>query len=154
MSDTKRVFSQAQRSLLTCVINRIIPPKDNMPGAGSLGIAGFIENVAANTTSLTRLFNEGLAQIAVAAGPDFTSAFESLSDTAKDDLLRSIEAVNPTFFDQLVLQTYNGYYTNSEVFKLIGYELPKLAPPGAHPALLDESLLDHQRNREPFWKKV
>ena len=154
MSDAKQVFSQAQRSLLTGVINRIIPPKDKMPGAGNLGIAAFIEDAAATTTSLTRLFNEGLAQIAVAAGPDSTSAFESLSDTAKDELLRSIEAANPAFFDQLVLQTYNGYYTNPEVFELIGYQIPKLAPPGAQPELLDVSLLDQQRNREPFWKKV
>ena len=70
MSDAKQVFSPAQRTLLTGVINRIIPPQDKMPGAGNLGIAAFIEDAAAITTSLTRLFNEGLAQIAVAAGPD------------------------------------------------------------------------------------
>lgn len=154
MSDTKQVFSPAQRSLLTGVINQIIPPKDKMPGAGNLGIAAFIEKAAANTTSLTRLFNEGLAQIAVAAGPDSSTGFESLSGTAKDELLRSIETANPDFFEQLVLQTYNGYYTSPEVFELIGYEVPKPAPPGAHPELLDVSLLDQQRNREPFWKKV
>ncbi len=154
MSDAKQVFSPAQRSLLTGVINRLIPPKDKMPGAGKLGIAAFVEGAAATTASLTRLFNEGLAQIAVAAGQDSSAGFESLSDTAKDDLLRSIEAANPAFFEQLVLQTYNGYYTNPEVFELIGYEIPKPAPPGAHPELLDVSLLDQQRNREPFWKKV
>lgn len=154
MSDAKQVFSPAQRSLLTGVINRIIPPNDKMPGAGNLGIAAFIEDAAATTTRLTRLFNEGLAQIAVAAGPDASSGFENLSDTAKDDLLRSIEEANPAFFEQLVLQTYNGYYTNPEVFELVGYDIPKPAPPGAHPELLDVSLLDQQRNREPFWKKV
>ncbi len=154
MSDAKQVFSPAQRSLLTGVINRIIPPKDKMPGAGNLGIAAFIEDAAATTTGLTRIFNEGLAQIAVAAGPDPSNSFEGLSDTAKDDLLRSIETTNPAFFDQLLLQTYNGYYTNPEVFEMIGYEKPKLAPPGAHPELLDVSLLDQQRNRQPFWKKV
>ena len=154
MSDSKQVFSPAQRSLLTGVIDRIIPPKDNMPGAGNLGIAAFIEGAAAATTDLTRLFNDGLAQIAVASGQDSSQGFESLSDTAKDDLLRDIEAANPVFFEQLVRQTYNGYYTNPEVFELIGYEIPKPAQPGAHPELLDVSLLDQQRNREPFWRKV
>ena len=158
MSDAKQVFSPAQRLLLTGVINRIIPPNDKMPGAGTLGIAAFIEDAAATTTSSTRLFNEGLAQIAVAAGQNSelgsSTGFESLSGAAQDDLLRSIEAANPTFFDELVLQTYNGYYTNPEVFDLVGYKLPKPAPPGAHPELLDVSLLDQQRNREPFWKKV
>ena len=154
MSEAKKVFSPAQRSLLTGVINRIIPSHGKLPGAGRLGIAAFIEDAAAATPSMTRLFNEGLAQIAVAAGQNSCQGFESLSDSAKDDLLRTIEAADPVFFDQLVLQTYNGYYTSPEVFELIGYAVPNLAPPGAHPELLDVSLLDQQRDREPFWKKV
>ncbi len=154
LNDTKQIFSPAQRSLLAGVINRIIPSNDEMPGAGDLGIAAFIEETAGASTSLTRLFNQGLAQIAVAAGQDSSSGFDGLPDTAKDDLLRSIEVADPAFFDQLVLQTYIGYYTNPEVFERLGYETPKLAPPGAQPDLLDVSLLDQQRNREPFWKKV
>lgn len=154
MSDRKQVFSPTQRSLVTEVINRIIPAMDKLPGAGNLGIAAYIEDAAAGTPGLTRLFNDGLAQIAVAAGQDSAGGFESLSNTAKDDLLRSMEAANPVFFDQLVLQTYNGYYTNPEVFELIGYTVPKPATPGSHPELLDVSLLKHQRDREPFWKKV
>ncbi len=67
---------------------------------------------------------------------------------------RGPEAAEPEFFDQLVLQTYNGYYTNPEVFELIGYTIPKPAPPGSRPELLDVSLLDQQRKREPFWKKT
>ena len=154
MSDVKQIFSSDQRSLLTAVINRIIPSKDQMPGAGDLGIGAFIEGVVAENSGLTRMFNEGLAEIAVAAGPNPTEAFESLSAVSKDELLRTVETALPAFFDQLVLQTYNGYYTNPEVFKAIGYQLPDPPVPGAQPALLDESLLDQQRNREPFWKKV
>ena len=152
MSNQKQIFSPAQRSLLTEILNRIIPLKGDLPGAGDLGIASYIEITAGSTPELTRIFNEGLAQISVAAGS--SQEFETLSNTAKDDLLRSIEAANSVFFDQLVLQTYNGYYTNPEVFSLIGFEMPKLAPPGSQPELLDESLLDQQRKREPFWKKV
>ena len=154
MIHKKQVFSTAQRLLLTEVIDRIIPAKDQLPGAGDLGIAASIEEAAAASPELTRLFNDGLAQIGVAIGRNSAGGFEALSNTAKDDLLRSIEIANPVFFEQLVLQTYNGYYTNSEVFELIGYALPKLAPPGSQPDLLDVSLLDQQRKREPFWKKV
>lgn len=154
MTDKKHVFSPAQRSLLTEVINRIIPAKSKLPGAGDLGIAAYIEDTAAKTPELTRLFNDGLAKIGVAAALDSAGGFGSLSNTAKDDLLRSIETANPVFFDQLVLQTYNGYYTNPEVFDLIDYTLPKPAPEGSRPELLDVSLLDQQRQREPFWKKV
>jgi hypothetical protein len=154
VSDNKQVFSPAQRLLLTEVINRIIPAKDTLPGAGDLGIAAFIEDTAAKSPELTRLFNDGLAKIGVAVGRDSAGRFGSLSNTAKDDLLRSIETAIPVFFDQLVLQTYNGYYTSPEVFDLIGYTMPKLAPEGSQPELLDVSLLDQQRKREPFWIQV
>ncbi len=103
---------------------------------------------------MTRLFNQGLAQIAVAAGQDSFTGFEGLPDTAKDELLRSIEAADPAFFDQLTLQTYNGHYTNPEVFERLGYETPKLAPPGAQPELLVVSLFVQQRTPEPLWNKV
>ena len=154
MSDTKQVFSQAQRDLLSEVLNRIIPPKDKLPGAGNLGIAAYIEEVVSANTGLTRLFNEGLAKISVAAGQDAAQGFGTLSNTAKDDLLKAVESANPVFFDQLVLQTYNGYYTNQEVFDAIGYKLPDPPTPGAQPELLDVSLLYQQRKRKPFWKKV
>lgn len=150
MSDIKQVFSSDQRSLLTDVLNRIIPPKDKLPGAGNLGLAEYIEGVASANTGLTRLFNEGLAKIAVAAG----QGFSDLSDSAKDDLLKGVESSSPAFFDQLVLHTYNGYYTNQTVFDAIGYKLPGPPKPGAQPELLDVSLLDQQRERQPFWKKV
>ena len=154
MTTKKQVFSPAQRSLLTAVINRVIPAKDNLPGAGDLGLAAFIEDAASGTPELTRLFNTGLTQIDVAAGRDSAEGFEALPDAAKDELLRSIEAASPAFFEQLVLQTYNGYYTSPKVFDLIGYATPDPAPPGSQPELLDVSLLDHQRKRDPFWKKV
>lgn len=154
MTIKKQIFSPAQRLLLTGVINRIIPARDSLPGAGDLGLAAYIEDAAAGTPESTSLFNSGLVQIEVAAGRDSAEGFEALSNTAKDELLRSIETANPVFFDQLVLQTYNGYYTNPEVFDIIGYTIPKLAPPGSQPELLDVSLLDQQRKREPFWRRV
>ena len=154
MNNENQVLSPEQRSLLTAVLNRIIPSNDQMPGAGDLGIGAFIENVVAGSSGLTRLFNDGLTEIAIAAGQNPTQAFESLSNGFKDELLRTVETGLPVFFDQLVLQTYNGYYTNPEVFKAIDYELPKTPAPGARPGLLDESLLDQQRQREPFWKRV
>lgn len=150
MSDTKQVFSQSQRSLLTDVLNRIIPPKDKLPGAGNLGIAEYIEGVVSANTSLTRLFNDGLAKISVAAG----QGFSDLPDATKDKLLRGVESDSPAFFDQLVLHCYNGYYTNQIVFDAIGYKLPDPPKPGAQPDLLEVSLLDQQRKRDPFWKKV
>ena len=154
MSTSRQVFSPAQRQLLDAVLDRIIPPQDNRPGAGSLGVGDFVEEVAVGEPGLIRLFMQGLAAIEIAAaelGPD---GFAALSGEAQDEALRSVETSNTDFFDQLVLQVYNGYYTNLTVFDAIGYNLPSVPVEGAKLELLDESLLEAQRQRPPFWTRV
>ena len=51
-------------------------------------------------------------------------------EEAKDEALRAVERLHGDFFDQLVLQVYNGYYTNLTVFESIGYILPSTPKPG------------------------
>ena len=154
MSTSRQVFSPAQRELLDAVLDRIIPPEGDRPGAGALGIGDFVEGVAVGEPGLTRLFVQGLATIEIAAAERGSGGFAALSGEAKDEVLRSVEASHTDFFDQLVLQTYNGYYTNLTVFESIGYNLPSVPVPGTKLELLDETLLEAQRQRPPFWTRV
>ena len=154
MSTSRQVFSPAQRELLDAVLDRLIPPEGNRPGAGTLGIGDFVEGVAVGEPGLTRLFIQGLAAIEIAAAERGSGGFAALSAEAQDDALRSVEASHANFFEQLVLQVYNGYYTNLTVFESIGYSLPSVPSPGAKLDLLDESLLEAQRQRPPFWTRV
>ena len=154
MSTSRQVFSPAQRELLADVLDRIIPAEGNRPGAGALGIGDYVESVALGEPGLIRIFVQGLAAIEIAAAERGTDGFAGLSDEAKDATLRSIEETYGDFFDQLVLQVYSGYYSNLTVFEAIGYTLPSVPEPGAKLELLDESLLEAQRQRPPFWTRV
>ena len=154
MSTSRQVFSPAQRELLDAVLERLIPPQENRPGAGSLGIGDFVESVAVGEPGLTRMFVQGLAAIEIAAAERGPGGFASLSSEDKDATLHAVEQSQGDFFDQLILQTYNGYYTNLTVFESIGYTLPSVPSPGAKLDLLDETLLEAQRQRPPFWTRV
>ena len=154
MSTSRQVFSPAQRELLEAVLDRIIPPQEGRPGAGSLGIGDFVEGVAVGEPGLTRMFVHGLSAIEIAAAERGPDGFAALSDEAKDEALRVVEQSNANCFEQLVLQVYNGYYTNLTVFESIGYILPSVPSPGAKLDLLDETLLEAQRQRPPFWTRV
>ena len=154
MSTSRQAFSPAQRELLDAVLDRIIPPQENRPGAGSLGIGDFVEGVAVGEPGLTRLFVQGLAAIEIAAAERGAGGFAALSSEARDETLRAVEQANTDFFDQLVLQVYNGYYSNLTVFETIGYTLPSTPQPGVKLELLDETLLEAQRQRPPFWTRV
>ena len=154
MSTSRQVFSPTQRQLLDAVLDRIIPPRENRPGAGSLGIGDFVEGVAVGEPGLIRIFVQGLAAIEIAAAERGTDGFAALTTEQKDDTLRSVEASHADFFEQLVLQVYNGYYTNLTVFDSIGYNPPSAPEPGVKLDLLDGTLLEAQRQRPPFWTRV
>ena len=154
MSTSRQVFSPAQRQLLDAALDRLIPPQGDRPGAGALGVGDFIESVAVGEPGLTRMFVQGLSAIEIAASEQGPGGFTGLSDQAKDAALRAVEQSSSNFFEQLILQTYNGYYTNLTVFEAIGYNLPSTPEPGTKLELLDESLLEKQRQRAPFWTRV
>ena len=149
-----RVLTDDQMELLAAVVDRIIPQSEEMPGASEMDLHNFIEGVLVAQTPLRRLFIEGLSRIEIAAARSGGASFGGLSGEAQDSALREVEASNAGFFDELVRQTYNGYYTNREVFRKLG--IPESSDPGSgrQPELLDVSLLEKQRQRAPFWRPI
>ena len=111
-----------------------------------------MERAVSRETSLTRLFVDGLAQIDISASRQGSKQFTELASADQDATLQAVEAEFPNFFGTLVRQCYNGYYSNPEVFELIGYSLPM--PEDYQPKPFDESLLEPQRQRAPFWRQV
>ena len=152
MTTVNRLFTEEQRQLLTAMLDRIIPAQGESPGAGSRGIAHFIESAVAKNPKHRRLFLEGLAEVVIATARHGDSPFQELSDAGKDEVLRDVESQYGPFFELLVRQCYNGYYTDSEVFHSIGYSLPDSAT--YQPRPFEESLLEVQRQRAPFWRQA
>ena len=146
------IFTEAQRDMLTAAFNRIVPAEDNFPGAGDLGGAAFVERAAGNTLRLRRLFGDGLTRIEIAAAGRGDAEFPALSAADQDDALRQVESEYPAFFNDLVRQCYNFYYSNPEIFDLIGYSMP--APEDYKPLPFDESLLEPVRQRGQIWRPV
>jgi hypothetical protein len=147
-----RLFTEAQQGLLTAALNRIIPAEGKMPGAGDLRIMEFVEEVAAPDPKLRRLVNDGLAQIVIVAARQSGQEFPELGKDVQNGVLREVQARQPEFFEFLLRQCYNGYYTNPQIQDLIGYQRP--APREYEYKPFDESLLEPQKQRAPFWTQV
>ena len=145
------ILSDAQRALLAAMLNRIVPAAGAMPGAGDLGIAGFIESVAAGSTGKRRLLMDGLVHIELAAS-ERGRAFTALAESAQVEALQSVAASNPEFFQELVTQAYRGYYTNETVCGALGYRPPNRGD--YDPLPFDESLLEPVRQRGQVWTEA
>ena len=148
MTTAKEILSGDQRNLLTAALNRIVPAQDDMPGAGDLGIAAFVESVAAGSAGGRRRLMDGLVQIQLAAAGRGGN-FQALADDAQTDALRSVESSAPEFFQFLVTQAYRGYYTNETVTNLLSYRAPNRQD--YDPLPFDESLLEPVRQRGQIW---
>ena len=156
MSTTNQIFGQsilsdAQRAFLSAVLNRIVPSAGDMPGAGDLGVASFVESVAAGSTGKRRLLMEGLVRIELAAS-ERGGSFAALAEADQTDALRAVQASSPEFFQELVTQTYRGYYTNETVCGVLGYRPPNRTD--YDPLPFDESLLEPVRQRGQVWTET
>jgi hypothetical protein len=144
------VLTEEQRGLLRVVLNRIVPEREGVPGAGDLGVGATIERGLVDAPAARRLFLDGLLAIELAGG---SAGFLALDGEAQDAALRTVEASQPTFFASLVDQTYKGYYTEPRVLAAIGFDGPP-QPRGNQMAPFNPELLHIQRKRAPFWRKT
>jgi hypothetical protein len=141
------VLDASQRDQLRAVLNRIIPPRPDVPGAGDLDAAASIERSLADSPDLRRLFLDGLTQIQIS-----TSAhFADLDAPSQTSHLERVEQEQPDFFAALVDHAYRAYYTHPAVQRAAGWQRPP-QPMGFTLPPFDPALLVHQRTRAPFWR--
>jgi len=142
------VLDEAQRSLLRLVLNRVIPPHDELPGAGDLDVGAGLERTLGGSPRLRRLLLDGLTAIQVSA----SWHFRDLDAPAQIAVLQRVEQGQPVFFAALVEHAYRAYYTLPKVQQALGWNRPP-QPLGYTLAPFDSNLLAQQRSRAPFWRR-
>ena len=148
------VFSEEQHRLVLAVLDRIVPPRDGLPGAGGLGVDAAIDRTLAVSPRLRRLFLDGLAEIVRTAERQAIADFLTLESARQEEILRAVEEAEPAFFAALVEHTYRGYYTRPEVQVAVGFIDRPPQPLGHALAPFREELLQVQLSRAPFWRRA
>ena len=153
MTTSTRFFSDDQRELVARVLDRIIPSNDRMPSGGEIAV-DFLDGFAGSAPHRKRLFGEGLMNIEAEASRVYSRAFQDLTGDQQDQVLKQVEAGHPAFFDQLVRQTYNGYYTNPRVVELLGLETRPPQPMGYRVEMGDFSSIERVKQRGGAYREV
>ena len=144
------VLSTSQTALLTAVLDTLIPPRADVPGAGELGLAGKVDAELAGAPGVRRAYLDGLLAIEAAG----ERPFGDLDIAEREAALRAVEAAHPAFFTALVEHAYRFYYTDPRVQRVVGPTAGPPQPLGHELPAFDERLLTIQRKREPFWRRV
>lgn len=144
------VFNPQQAALLTEVLNCLVPARDDLPGAGDLGLGERVDAALAARPATRRVYLDGLLAIEGTADRPFAE----LDADGREAALRAVEAAQPVFFAALVEHAYRHYYTDPRVQRALGLTDGPPQPRGHRLPVFDERLLAAQRERAPFWRRA
>jgi hypothetical protein len=145
------ILTAAERATLVAALNRLVPARDDLPGAGDLGVAATIEREMEQTPLLRRALLDILRAIELAGGD---LDFPAHTTDEQEAILRAVEDAAPVPFALLVEHTYRGYYVLPAVQRALGLSGEPPQPRGYHLAPFDPALLAKQRQRAPFWRRI
>jgi hypothetical protein len=133
--------------ILTDVMNLLVPPVDDLPGAGSMGLAAEVVSLA----SRHRPYEHALSI--------FTQKLEmkwsaQLRDSQKRALLQDLEAADGTTFSAALELVYLAYYGDPRVQRRVGWRGGPLQPEGFPLAPFNLESLHTIHQRRPFWRQT
>jgi len=142
-------IANINEDLLNAIMDRLIPAVDDIPSAGKMGLSTEIVRLSGQQVRFHRIFNNAM-QMFESANSDFIS----LDNADQDKAIRDFESNQPALFKSLLTISYIVYYKDPRVHKRIGWSGRTPQPEGNTMEPWDDSILDTQRKRKPFWRQV
>jgi hypothetical protein len=147
MTTAKRTLTDLERAVLGAALDRLVPPIDDLPGAGTMGLVPEVEATAGRHAPYFPALLLVLERLVAAR-------FDVLSAKARDAVLSGIEKEHPAIFNTLLEVLYLAYYSDPRVQRRIGWRSGPLQPLGFPLAPFDEAILETARRRKPLWRPV
>jgi hypothetical protein len=155
MSEARHPADPLPREALALVLDLLIPPSADgrFPGAGELGLAGYVVELAQRTPGLAPLLAQGLAALEAGALRRGAQGFAGLQEQARLALLQELASSLPGFVPTLLFLTYTGYYREPRVLAALGLEARPPFPKGYAVAESDLGLLERVRARGTLYRE-
>ena len=134
-------------TVLSGVMDRLVPPIDNLPGAGAMGLAPEVEAFARRHGPYEQALGVFLEELS----PKWSAG---LPPPQQDALLQDIEASDGATFNAVLELVYLAYYSDPRVQERVGWRGGPLQPQGFPLAPFNPEILQTIRKREPFWRKT
>ena len=147
------MLTDADRTTMRAAMDRLIPPVDDLPSAGSMGLLDDVERMAIQHDRYARSvrkFLDALSHVPTGTGPSFVT----LDPDRQDEAIRAIEAFTAEEFANVLELIYLAYYKRPEVHARIGWRTGPLQPRGFALPPFNESVLDAVKKRRPFWRQA
>jgi hypothetical protein len=147
-------FTEDQRRAIDRVLDEIIPPSPDgrLPGAGQLGIAGYVDRALRSMPELRAMFVESVAALDAIAERRHAQRFADLATHDQAEVIGEHASSEHAFPPILLLHAYSGYYQHARVLAALGLGSSPPHPKGYEMPPNDLSLLDPVRQRAPMYR--
>lgn len=147
-------LTEADRRNMRVVMDRLVPPVDDLPGAGSMGLLEKVEEMGSKHGRFQRSLVRFLDALSMDMSVEAEGGFLAMEPDQQDDAIREIEQSLATEFANVLEVVYLAYYAQPDVHRRIGWRTGPLQPLGFELPPFDETILENIKKREPFWRKV
>jgi len=143
-----------EREALVAAMDAIIPPGHGMPGASEAGGLEYLDRIARETQEIRRELVESLNALDSLSRKRYGSPFAALPDEKREGVLKRLEKEFSKNFDALRDLVYEAYYTQSRVWRLLGYEFYATNQSGPVMKPFDEAILAEAREKPRHYREV
>ena len=147
MTAQARSLNETEMMILAGVMDRLVPPIDDLPGAGAMGLASEVDSLARRHGPYHRALSNFMEKLAMKWSAE-------LADSQKDALLRELEAADGMTFNAILELVYLAYYGDPRVHRRVRWRGGPLQPEGFPLAPFNPESLQVIRERPPFWRKA
>jgi hypothetical protein len=138
--------------IFSALLDVLIPARSpSLPGAGSLGLAAYVESRLGVGVSGV---STGLGALDARANESHGTDFPALAEQAQVELVTQVGAEHPGFVESLLFPLYTGYYEHPRVVEALGLESRPPFPKGYPLEGGDLGLLDPVRGRTGLFREV
>lgn len=155
MADTNNNrITDADRLTLAATMDHIIPPVDDLLGAGEMGLADQVEQIAQRIPRYNESLNRILDALSLEPIARIEGGFAALNSDQQLAAIKTVESSMEGHFINFIQMVYTAYYSDPRVHKRIGWRTGPLQPLGWDLEPFDTALLEKVSKREPFWRKA
>ena len=154
MGDVQQFMSPAQQKLAKLVLDSLVPARVNLPGAGAIGVAGYLDRAGGASLPLRRTLTDVLAAIDTVCHADYNKTFADLDGDQRTAVLQHVEADHGKLFTELLRRTYAGYYSEPAVLDALGIDARPPQPRGFYIEPFDPVVLESVRKRDPLYREA